>query len=84
MILEIPICSHYVISCLDDILSAMVKKHGKYEQVSALAKKKKKKQLKKMDLEHSNFITPLFNTPSVIPTFNPSIRVFEYDIEGKE
>lgn len=82
--LKIQICSHNTTPCLDDILSAMVKKHGKYEQVSALAKKKKKKQFKKMDLEHSNFITPLFNTPSVIPTFNPNIRVFEYDTEGKE
>ncbi|CDH52683.1 endopolyphosphatase [Lichtheimia corymbifera JMRC:FSU:9682] len=78
------IAAHFAGHYNNDILSAMVKKHGKYEQVSALAKKKKQKQFKKMDLEHSNFITPLFNTPSVIPTFNPSIRVFEYDTEGKE
>ncbi|KAI9313187.1 Metallo-dependent phosphatase-like protein [Dichotomocladium elegans] len=76
------IVGHFAGHYNNDIISAIVEKDGQYQELSALAKKKK--ALKKSDIKGRNFVTPLFNTPSVIPTFNPSIRVFQYDLEGKD
>ncbi|KAI9495013.1 Metallo-dependent phosphatase-like protein [Zychaea mexicana] len=73
------VVGHFAGHYNNDILSAIVEDDGKYKQLSAL---KKKKTIKRKTVKSSNFITPLFNTPSVIPTFNPSIRVFTYETEG--
>ena len=60
-------------------MSAIVEENGEYKQLSAL---KKKNTIQRKSLKSGNFITPLFNTPSVIPTFNPSVRVFKYETQG--
>ncbi|KAI8148343.1 Metallo-dependent phosphatase-like protein [Fennellomyces sp. T-0311] len=73
------IIAHFAGHFNNDILSAVVKDGGKYKQMSAL---KKKKTIERKSLKSSEFITPLFNTPSIIPTFNPSIRVFHYEVKG--
>ncbi|KAI9253397.1 Metallo-dependent phosphatase-like protein [Phascolomyces articulosus] len=75
------VVGHFAGHYNNDILSAIVEDGGKYSQLSAL---KKKKTIQRNSLKKNNFIMPLFNTPSVIPTFNPSVRVFEYETQGTD
>ncbi|KAG2226245.1 hypothetical protein INT45_005917 [Circinella minor] len=72
------VVGHFAGHYNNDILSAIVEEDGKYKQLSAL---KKKSTIQRKNLKSGNFITPLFNTPSVIPTFNPSVRVFKYETQ---
>ncbi|KAI8369581.1 Metallo-dependent phosphatase-like protein [Radiomyces spectabilis] len=59
----------------DDMLSAVVKDHGdSYGHVSAVHKKKKLK-----DINADRAVTVMFNAPSILPSNNPAIRVYEYD-----
>lgn len=53
---------------------------GNIEQAGAVTKKKR--AISKSDLERGDFVTPCFNSPSIVPAVNPATRVFEYETKG--
>ncbi|KAI8391103.1 Metallo-dependent phosphatase-like protein [Radiomyces spectabilis] len=73
------ILGHFAGHFNNDMLTAVLRQQTDYVHAAAVGSTS---TLATNEVEFNNFVTGLFNAPSVVPVNNPAIRVYEYETKG--